>query len=248
MNTILLYFSLKYKGDWDKIYKALEKKEKISISEIQQLDKRIKKDKIQFFTILDESYPESFKGVYKPPFVIFYKGNKSLISNKDIYFLTGDTNKNEHVKRNIQLLLPNILKKYKTLNSLHKGVEELVYEKSMKENNTIFVCANNINSPESTININGIDLSKNLIISEYYDNAHVTKNTLRARNRLLVAIAKAIILVSSNSKSWTNNLVTQALNAGKDIYCLPDDPNNLSGNTELIKQGANLVTHFKDLI
>jgi DNA processing protein len=72
--------------------------------------------------------------------------------------------------------------------------------------------------------------------------------TLQSRNRLLVALAKVIILISSNNKSWTNNLVTHALNAGKEIYCMPDDPTKLSGNTELIKQGANLFTSFNDLM
>jgi DNA processing protein len=165
------------------------------------LENKIKEENIKFFTILDQQYPESFKTAYKPPFVLFYKGNKELLQTKELYFLTGDTNTSEHVKRNIDSLLQNSKNKYKKINSLHKGVEELIYEKSHKENNTIFICANSINKPDSAFNISDIDLKNNLIISEYYDNEHVTRVTLQSRNRLLVALAKVIILISSNNKS-----------------------------------------------
>lgn len=247
MDIILLYFSLKYKGDWNKIYAALEKKERIETHQIKELEKRVKKENIKYFTILDPHYPDSFKTCYKPPFVLFYKGNKELLKSNEFYFITGDTNKSQHVSNNIKQILHKA-KNLKTINSLHKGVEELLYEKWPEKNNIIFVCANSINNPDSAINIMDVNLKDNLIISEYYDNEHVTKTTLRARNRLLVALSKAIILISSSTKSWTNNLVTHALNAGKEIYCMPDDPSNLSGNTKLIKDGANLITSFNDLM
>ena len=64
MNIILLFFSLKYKGDWDKIYDALQNKERVTIHEIQTLEKKIKKEHITYFTILDKFYPEIFKTVY----------------------------------------------------------------------------------------------------------------------------------------------------------------------------------------
>jgi len=247
MDIILLYFSLKYKGDWNKIYAALEKKERIEPHEIKALEKRVEKENIKYFTILDPNYPDSFKTCYKPPFVLFYKGNKELLKNNELYFITGDTNKSEHVTNNIKQILDKA-NKLKMINSLHKGVEELVYEKWPEKSNTIFVCANSINKPDSAIDIMNVSLKDNLILSEYYDNEHVTKSTLRARNRLLVALSKSIILISSSTKSWTNNLVTHALNAGKEIYCMPDDPRNLSGNTKLIKEGANLITSFQDLM
>jgi len=69
MNIILIYFSIKYKGDWDKIYKALEDKEKVSLSEIQELENELKNYKWKIGTILDQDYPKRLKEAYKPPFV-----------------------------------------------------------------------------------------------------------------------------------------------------------------------------------
>ncbi|WP_339022443.1 DNA-processing protein DprA [Spiroplasma endosymbiont of Crioceris asparagi] len=76
MNKILLYFAIKYNGDWDKIYSALKEKEQIAKEDLNRV---INDVKYQFITILDNDYPEGFKEVYKPPFVLFYKGDKNIL-------------------------------------------------------------------------------------------------------------------------------------------------------------------------
>lgn len=78
MEKVLLYFALKYKGDWDKIYKALESKEKI---ELEDLTREISKIGSQTTTIISNNYPDALKYTYKPPFVMFYKGDIELLSN-----------------------------------------------------------------------------------------------------------------------------------------------------------------------
>ena len=64
MNIILIYFSIKFKGDWDKIYKALEDKEKVTLKEITELEELIKKEKWNIITIIDKEYPEPLKQSY----------------------------------------------------------------------------------------------------------------------------------------------------------------------------------------
>ncbi len=82
MNIILLHFALKYKGDWDKIYQALENKEKVGLETLKELETN--KDKMNYKTILDLDYPNQFKKGYKPPFVFFYEGDLSILKKKEI--------------------------------------------------------------------------------------------------------------------------------------------------------------------
>lgn len=82
MEKVLLYFALKYKGDWDKIYNALESKEKIELS---VLTSAIKNIRCNWTTIISNDYPESLKYTFKPPFVIFYIGDLKIINtNKNV--------------------------------------------------------------------------------------------------------------------------------------------------------------------
>lgn len=89
MEKVLLFFALKYKGDWDKIYKALESKEKI---EIEALTMSVKNIRCNWTTIISSDYPEALKYTYKPPFVIFYTGDLRVINtnNNVMSFINSD--------------------------------------------------------------------------------------------------------------------------------------------------------------
>ena len=69
MNDILIYFYEKYEGDWDLIYKAINQKERVNYGEASQFLKSYK-DKYDYVTLIDNDYPEEYKGNYKPPFVL----------------------------------------------------------------------------------------------------------------------------------------------------------------------------------
>jgi predicted Rossmann fold nucleotide-binding protein DprA/Smf involved in DNA uptake len=69
MNDILVFFYEKYDGDWDSIYKAIRQKERVNYSEANQFLKKYK-DKYDYVTLIDNDYPEEYKGNYKPPFVL----------------------------------------------------------------------------------------------------------------------------------------------------------------------------------
>ena len=69
MNDILIYFYEKYDGDWDEIYKAINQKERVNYGEAIEFLKDYK-DKYDYVTIIDNSYPDEYKGNYKPPFVL----------------------------------------------------------------------------------------------------------------------------------------------------------------------------------
>ena len=70
MELILMYFSIKYKNKFEKIYKALENKERVANEELEILDKRLESGEIEAITILSENYPEKLKLQLNPPFVI----------------------------------------------------------------------------------------------------------------------------------------------------------------------------------
>ena len=76
MRKILLYFSLKYQGDYQKIYQAIKQKEKVSPEDLNHIEQKIQS---QYVTLIDEAYPESFKHIPNPPWVLYYYGNLSLL-------------------------------------------------------------------------------------------------------------------------------------------------------------------------
>ncbi len=77
MSDTLMYFALKYEGDFRREFQALETKEKVDLDKFFEL----KETKcFNHLTVLDQSYPDFFKEMNCPPIVLFYTGNKNLFS------------------------------------------------------------------------------------------------------------------------------------------------------------------------
>lgn len=78
-DKILLYFALKYDGDFNKIYKAISEHEPINFNDY---NRTISKLKHKYITMLDSRYPDYLKDKANPPIVLFYHGNIKLFENE----------------------------------------------------------------------------------------------------------------------------------------------------------------------
>ena len=239
MNIILIYFSIKYKGDWNAIYKALENKERVTLKEISELEEKMKENKWKAITIIDREYPEQLKQAYKPPFVIWIKGNEDLLNNSFIA-LTGNQ-VNEQVKTWIKNYEQEVEKSNRIVSGSFLGVDEKISCENKK--GILYILANGVDHPY----IHNKLKKNDLMLTEYPPEYHVTKSGMRNRNRLIAAFANYLVLLSSKKDGPINHLITNFLNLGKDIYCFPGNGDEEDGNSELIKQGATLVTKIKDI-
>ena len=245
MNLILTYFSIKYKGDFIKIYNALKNKEIVDPADIDKLEEQIESGNLKVFTILDEEYPESLKIIGNPPFVLFYKGNLSLL-NKSALCLTGDNQDQksiEYVEQAIQETAKNnVLITNYIAGSLDENIVKKHYD---QKQNIIFVSPNGLEDPYFSKEFN-LDIEKDLIISEYPSGVNVTKGRIKERNRITASLSDAIIAFNSEKDGLVSNLVSYFLEQGKEIYCYPGQEIK-DGNNLLIQDGANLITSIKDV-
>ena len=76
MEELVLYFSLKYDGDFGKIYQAILDKEPVDEMLKNALKRKLN---CQYTTLFSHDYPECLKQINNPPFVLYYYGDLSLI-------------------------------------------------------------------------------------------------------------------------------------------------------------------------
>lgn len=76
MDDVLLFLSMRYNGDFRKIFHAIERKESIDKQMLQEYKEQVKH---KYVTLVDYRYPDYFKTIESPPIVLFYKGNLKLI-------------------------------------------------------------------------------------------------------------------------------------------------------------------------
>ena len=250
MEDILIYFAIKYEGDWDKIYSAINKKEKV---EQKDLEETLAKNTSKCITLISDNYPQKLKTIYKPPFVLFYKGNIDLLNtqNKTIGVVGSRKNSSYGEACTKEIVSDLVKKDIVIISGLAKGIDGIAHESCLKEKgNTIAVLANGIDIvyPDENKELQKEIGEKGLIISEYPSFKESNKEQFPKRNRIIAGLSDAILVTEASQKSGSMITVSRALEMGKDIFCVPYKIGLNSGCNSLIREGARLVESAHDIL
>lgn len=247
MNDILLFFSWKYEGDWYRIFKAIEEKEKVDYKELARIKNCIKDN---YLTILDKNYPIGLRNVTNPPFVLYYRGDVTLLNKRGIAFI-GCRKNSEYGEIMINKLIKPIGRKYTIVSGLAKGIDGLSHKYCLEnEIKTIAVLGNGLDYYYPSVNkeLQNLIKEKGLLISEYPSFVRPKKHHFPMRNRIIAGLSKAIVVIECKRQSGSMISVEHGLNLGLDIFCVPSRANEDSGCNYLIKNGAKLVECASDII
>lgn len=80
-DNFLLYFSLKYDGDFVKVVDAIKNKESYTLQEYNEV---MKTRRYKNVNVLDEKYPIFLRVENCPPINLFYQGNLELLEEEGI--------------------------------------------------------------------------------------------------------------------------------------------------------------------
>ena len=174
----------------------------------------------QAITILDEDYPETWKNSYMPPIVLFYKGGeKSLLSKINrSAIFVVDDGKGPQVKKIIEDLLE------------HGG---LIVKPDLDSGHLLIM-----------------DKEQTLILSEYpcgdYDMESKEQRTRVAQ--IGAGLCGKLFIGATRENSIVTASVITALNNGGDVYALPMHLGTTYKNNEFIREGANIVLEWSDVM
>lgn len=250
MEEILVYLSIIHNGDWNKIYKDILDKKPINKELIKDVLKDIDSN---YITLLDKNYPISLKSIFKPPFVLFYKGNIELLNsnNKKIAVIGSreNTNYGKNMTQKIckDLINENII----IVSGLAKGIDSIAHQCCIENSGkTIAVLGNalNVTYPKGNENLYKRIEENGLIISEYPRNVMPDSFNFPQRNRIIAGLCEGVVVIEAKEKSGTMNTVSHALEDGKLIFCVPEQSNKNSGCNKLIKEGAKLIENAQDIL
>ena len=222
--------------------------------------KYMQENNIDIINIYEKNYPQNLKQIYDPPISLYIKGNLNILNNKNIG-IVGCRECSNYGKRATKYFAYNLAKEnINIVSGLAKGVDSYAHIGSLctsyeNENygKTIAVVGNGLDIvyPKENVKLaNEIIRSGGAIISEYPCGTKPDKMNFPARNRIISGISQGIIVVEAKEKSGTLITVDFALEQGRDIFVVPGNINSINsvGTNELIKQGAKLITTYKDIL
>ncbi len=244
MKDIILYFAHKYFGDWERIYDAIEMQEDVDFDYLEDLKLEYGEN---YVTVLDDEYPKELKLIQKPPFVLFYKGDKSLFHGRKKYWFFGTYHSDEHGEVSQELKFQSEKNKTAIITGYTNEFERK-FINSSKPKGMIIVRDSGI---DSYINMTRIEetflVQENLIVSEYPSKVIPSLHTWQMSGRIKAGLSEGMVLINSLKEKVTFKLISNAIDEGRRIYCYNDDIDKKSHNTILISKGAYAINSMYDI-
>jgi len=236
------------------------------IGEVQekagQIDTICRMRGIKWVSWTDSDYPPLLREMYDPPSVIYYKG---VLPNpeKSLLGMVGTRKPSREAAEQAYKIAGNLGKAgISVISGLAHGIDAMSHRGNL-------ICS----VPGYAVLGSGIDeiypadnkpLAKRIldsggaIISEYPPGVHPTKWTFPARNRIIAAFSRSVLIVEAPLKSGALITASFALEQGKDLWvassgiCSGDNNGQLRsdkrGTIKLVSEGAELIYSACDVL
>ena len=170
-----------------------------------------------FITLVDETYPERLKQSYHPPFVLFYKGNLTLLNRTDLIGVAMDGNETNGYEFS------------KDKHYIAFGLNKTIIDNTKE---LIVVLETEISNTEL---VNKVLANGGLVITE-----NTTTEPDINSARIVSGLENELLVVNSKKRMASAIQVMCSLNTGHDITVVPTSIHTDSENNRYISEGANI--------
>ncbi len=210
---------------------------------------------IKYISQHDEIYPKSLLKLSNPPIGLFAKGEITLLKEELIVAVVGSRKMTSYGNQVSQLFVEELVRAGAVIISgLAMGIDAAAHSAALESNGkTIAVLGNGVNVPYPQENFSlyeKILSSNNLIISEYPPDISPTKGSFPARNRIIAALSRAVLIPEAVKDSGSLITATNAIELGIPIFAVPGQitSQQSQGTSYLIQNGAKLVIEPEDIL
>lgn len=183
---------------------------------------------IRVATFLDENYPDQLRTINDPPPIIFFRGDDAAWSYNYVA-LVGTTRASQcGLRLAVDLAREFVKNGYGIVSGLATGIDSAAHLGAIKEQGrSMAVLGSGLLNIYPTENMSLAELisKSGLLISEYQPFKQVSKSRLVLRNRLISALARAVVVVQVGEETKGElRAAGYAFNQAKPLfYGDPDD-------------------------
>ena len=205
----------------------------------------------------DTDYPPLLRETYDPPAVIFYMG-KLPNPEKSLLGMVGTRNPSPQAAEQAYKIAGNIGKAgISVISGLALGIDAMSHRGNLIGNAPGYaVLGSGIDEVYPSVNrplAKRILDSGGALISEYPPGVHPTKWTFPARNRIIAAMSRGVLIVEAPKKSGALITAAFALDQGKDLWVascgLRENASfDKRGTMKLASDGAEVINSACDIL
>lgn len=228
--------------------------QKFSLEAIHEQIRQYETNEIHVIAFFEREYPVLLKEIYQPPWVLFAKGDLTLLEKEPKLAVVGSRQATPYGKKALRFLIPDLTKKGVVIVSgLAKGIDAFAHESAIDSGGrTIAVIAGGLYHiyPRENKGL-AMEMMKNqLVLSEYPPDTTPERWHFPMRNRIISGLSAGTLIIEAKQKSGSLITANYALNEGREVFSLPGSIFNplSNGTNNLIQQGAKLITRAEDIL
>ena len=269
-NAELIYQLIKAFGSAEEVYnadsKAIYKKVKDiedeyvdmlcdkSMDGVDKCKEFCNKYGVRIITLGQSGYPERLSMIFNPPRLLYLMGNDIDIDDNVCIAVVGTRFCSDYGISSSRKISYEITKQGAVVVSgIAKGIDAAAHSACIEADGvTVAVLGSGLATayPACNRELYKKVLSRGLLITEYPPYSPPDKAHFPVRNRIISGLSLGVLVVEGNVRSGALITARHALKQGKQVYAIPSKINEYSGsgNLELIKNGAKVVTCGADII
>lgn len=204
-------------------------------------------------TLDDPRYPEVFRVVSEPPYLLFTAGRLEHLALPAVA-VVGTRSPTRYGREAAAKFGAGLAGAgYAVVSGMARGVDSAAHEAALSAGGvTIGILGHGIDvvyPPESRPLFMRVR-ERGLLISEFAPAEKPRAGNFPRRNRLISALCQGVVVVEMGLKSGAQHTVNFALEQGKEVMAVPgaiDSPQS-EGTNQLIRDGARAVTCVEEVI
>lgn len=200
-------------------------------------------------TLLDENYPQSLKEIDDPPPLLYFKGEFPILNDLFVAVVGTHEATLEGIEKAVEIGKALAKRKVVLVSGLARGIDSAAHLGAIKEGGktyAIFGAGLNNIYPSENVSLAEQITKSGALITEYNLNVPVKVGRLMARNRIVVGLSQAVIIVEVNEESpGTTDAVNIAIKQGKPLFVVRKESSQKV--KDLIQEGAVPIEGVDDL-
>lgn len=213
--------------------------------DLEKYADEVEKTRIHFFIPSDKDYPALLKQLPHPPFILFAKGNTSLLQSAKTIGIVGTRMVTNYGQQVTEMLTKDlVMQGFVIVSGMALGVDGIAHRETLKnKGGTIAVLGSGVDVPlprEHEGLYQEILAQGGLIVSTFQPGEGAGIGTFPARNETIAGLSQGIVVTEGAEKSGALITANYAKKFNRPVFSVPGQiTSQLSkGTNNLIKQGA----------
>lgn len=220
-----------------------------SFEESVEMINRFESLDISVISYFSEDYPRSFRAIADPPLVVYVKGNRQLLQDGGVAIVGTTSTDQSSIKMAVDFAREFSRHGKTVISGLAAGIDSAAHLGCLKnQGKTIAVlgCGHLNIYPEENIPLANLIAESGTVVSEYDIYADAVPGRLISRNRLIAALADAVLVVKVGENKRGELYTAQAaVDQGKPLF-MWDTKDELNNET-ILKNSAIIIKGLEQI-